>query len=265
VTERHVAFKVVRGELVDAHVTEGVKMDAAFPHVEYIRLPGTAQETTVSATKDDQNNVRTKEDARIYGNFKFMYELAKDDQNIDKVYNKLDIDDQEGMHAKLDPIINSLGLSAVINVYKNHVSVTKLNDDAVIGGLVKAELQKSLDDLGFTYIRITAVIPSGVGLSDQANRDLEAIVSENRKLDLQKVQKQVAEGAVEVTQKQAAVTVEALKALRNAGVPENKLIDAYYLQLMRDGDHVGKPFVPAPVSGGGGISMPAVSVPAAPK
>jgi hypothetical protein len=34
-------------------------------------------------------------------------------------------------------------------------------------------------------------------------------------------------------------------------VPEGQLVQAYYLQLMRDNDKIGEPFVPGPIPGTG--------------
>jgi hypothetical protein len=77
------------------------------------------------------------------------------------------------------------------------------------------------------------------------------IVSEERKKDLLDVQGQVADKAVEITGKQVAVTARALEELRKAGVPEEKLVEVYYLQLLRDNDALGKPGVPGPIPGTG--------------
>lgn len=258
VTERDAALKIVRGALVDAQVEEGVKMDALLPHVSYIRLPKFLQTTEVNASEQDAVTIRTKENARIYGNFKIKFTLNNEDKNFSNVYTELKADEIEDLF----PHIMDYTIPAAIDVYKD-VPTNAVNDDLPgIGKRVAEKLQGYLNERGYTYIHIHDVVPSGVGLSSKANDDLEAIVSEERKLDLLNVQGQVADKSIEITQKQSAVTVEALNALREAGVQEDQLIQAYYLQLMRDSDKIGTPFVPGPIPGTG---VGAVGAPATQK
>lgn len=256
VTERDAAMKIVRGALVDTQVSDGVKMDALLPHVSYIRLPKFLQTTEVNASENDAVSIRTAEDARIYGNFKIKFTIDNTDKNFPNVYTELKVDEI----SDLFPHINDYTIPAAIDVYKN-IPTTEVNDDLPgIGKQVADKLQTYLDERGYTYIKIHDVVPSGVGLSKKANDDLEAIVSENRKLQLLTVQGEVADKSVEITKKQSAVTVEALNALRESGVNEDQLIQAYYLQLMRDTDKVGTPFVPGPIPGTGVGAVP-VSLP----
>lgn len=252
VTERDAALKIVRGELVDAHVERGVKMDAIFPHVEYIRLPKFLQKVAVSARESDDVTIRTKEDARIYGVFEVHYMLENDDPNFTNIYTELKADEI----ADIEPFIRNYTIPAAIDVYKM-VPTASVNDNLTdIGNQLKKRLQDILDEHGYTYIRVKDVVPSGVGLSAKANADLESIVSENRKLDLMKVQTQVADQSLALTEKQAAVTAKAISELQKAGVPDDQLIQAYYLQLMRDNNSIGKEFVPGPVPGTGVGAVP---------
>jgi hypothetical protein len=255
VTERDAALKIVRGALVDAHVEDGVKMDALLPHVSYIRLPKFLQTTEVQASEKDAVTIRTKENARIYGNFKIKFTLDNSDKNFPNVYTELKVDEIEDLF----PHIMDYTIPAAIEVYKD-VPTNAVNDDLPgVGKRVAEKLQGYLNERGYTYIRIHDVVPSGVGLSQKANNDLEAIVSEERKLELLKVQGQVADRSLDITKKQSAVTVEALDALRKAGVNDSQLIQAYYLQLMRDTDKVGTPFVPGPIPGTGVGAVPVES------
>lgn len=257
VTERDAALKIVRGELVDAQVSRGVKMDAILPHVEYIRLPKFLQKVAVSARESDDVTIRTKEDARIYGVFEVHYMLENNDQNFQNIYTELKAD----TIADIEPFIRNYTIPAAIDVYKT-VPTASVNDNLTdIGKQLKGRLQDILDDHGYTYIRVKDVVPSGVGLSAKANSDLESIVSENRKLDLMKVQTQVAEQALALTEKQAAVTAKALEALRESGVEESQLIQAYYLQLLRDNNAIGKEFVPGPIPGTGVGAVPLQNAP----
>lgn len=252
VTERDAGLKIVRGALVEEHVSTGVKMDALLPHVEYIRLPKFVQTTTVQATEESDVTIRTKEKARIYGNFKVLFHIDNTVDDFGSIYTSLKADEIED----LIPYIRDYTVPAAIAVYRD-VETSKINDDVPgLGVKIKEELQGLLHERGYTYLVIDDVVPTGVGLSDKANNDLEAIVSEERKLDLLKVQGQVADESVAITEKQAAVTAKALEALREAGVPEDQLIQAYYLQLMRDGDAIGKEFVPGPIPGTGVGAIP---------
>ena len=135
-------------------------------------------------------------------------------------------------------------------------NLISLDEHLKTGEAIRNELQGILDKEGYTYIRVKRVIPSGVGLTDEANRQLEQIVSEERKLDLLKVQGDVADRSLAITEKQAKVTAQALQGLKEAGVPDEQLIQAYYLQILRDTGKVGQPFVPGPIPGTGVGAVP---------
>jgi hypothetical protein len=260
VTDRDAALKIVRGALVDHQVQTGVKMDALLPQVEYIILPQFLQKTSVSAEASGSVTIRTKEKARIQGTFEIHWSLDSKDENFRNIYEQLNADTIE----KIEPFIRNFAIPAAIDVYKD-VPTAELSDNLTkVGGDIAASLQRILDAEGYTYIKVKTVIPSGVGLSEKANADLEAIVSEQRRLDLLKVQQQVAEASVGVTAAQTAVTTKAFKELEEAGVPKGQLVQAYYLQLMRDGGFVGKPFVPGPIPGTGVGAVPSFE-PNAPK
>lgn len=256
ITDRNAAIKIVRGKVIDSNVGSGVKFDALLPKVEYVVLPTYRLDAVVSATEKDQVTVRTAEDARIYGTFPITFVLDKTDPNFGNIYTEQKVDGEEDITMNLSPYIARLATPAIIDIYKD-IKTTDINDDIPgIGKRIADKLQEYLNNYGFTYIKVKSVMPDGVGLSPKANADLEVIVSEQRKLDLQKVQGQVADAALELTSKQAAVTARALSELRKAGVPEDQLVQAYYLQLMRDGDHLGKPNVPGPIPGTGVGAVP---------
>ena len=247
VTEREAAIKIVRGELTNAQVTDGLKFDALLPHVEYICLPKFLQRMTVKATESDAVAVRTKEKAQVFGEFEIHYNLDNSRPEFGDIYTRLKCDEI----TDLEPFIANYALPAIIDTYRT-IPTASVNDNLTgIGKSIAAALQRTLDENGYPYIRIQDVIPSGVGLSPKANADLEQIVSEERKLDLQRVQMTVADNAIALTEKQAAVTAKALESLRAAGVPEDQLIAAYYLQLLRDSDSIGRPLVPGPIPGTG--------------
>lgn len=247
ITEREAGLKIVRGKLVDDQVIEGVYPSSLLPHVEYIQLPKFVQTSDVGATEADEVTIRTKEKARIYGNFTVMWHVDNEVEDFGRIYKRWKIDEIDD----LAPYIEKYTVPAAIDVYKT-VETSKINENVTDLGVKIAErLRDILVARGHDYIVIDDVLPSGVGLSSKANDDLEKIVSEERKLDLQKVQGQVADGAVAITEKQSAVTAKALEGLKKAGVPEGQLVQAYYLQLMRDNDKIGEPFVPGPIPGTG--------------
>lgn len=270
ITERDAAYKTVRGKLVDDDVAPGIKFSDWLPHVDYTKLPKFLQTAQVDASENSNINIRTRERARVYGQYDIMFEIENQDPNFGKIYTELKADEI----ADILPYIQKFAVPAIINVYKNVSSSTvkpaegevakedgsiSLDDHLKTGSAIKDELQKILDNEGYTYLRIKRVIPSGVGLSSEANRQLEQIVAEERKLDLLKVQGQVADESLAITAKQAKVTGEALEALRESGVPDDQLIQAYYLQLLRDGGKVGQPFVPGPIPGTGVGAVPSGS------
>ena len=266
VTERDAAYKVVRGKLVDTNLEPGLYPEDMLPHVNIVKLPKFLQSVTVQASEGSSINVRTRERARVYGNYDVMFEIDSSDKNFGNIYTELKADDI----GDIKPFIQKFAVPAIIKVYKDVSSTTvrtkaaaqeqnlspetgtiSLDDHLKTGQAITEELQQILNSQGYTYIKIKRVIPSGVGLSPEANAQLEQIVSEERKLDLLKVQGQVADAGVEITKKQSAVTAEALKELKAAGVPEDQVIQAYYLQLLRDKDKVGTPNVPGPIPGTG--------------
>jgi len=261
ITERESALKINRGKVVDAHVEPGVKMDSILPHVEYVRIPKWQMEAVVRATEQDQQTVRTSENARIYGNYTIAFEIDGTHPNFGNIYSKLKVDDESDIPIVLNPKIEALGIAAVISVYRKIPTADIDNDNIAVGKNITTALQAALEEYELGYVKILNVMPSGVGLSDKANADLEQIVSEQRKLDLQKVQGEVATAALELTAKQSAVTAKALEELKKAGVPESQLMQAYYLQLLRDNDKIGVPFVPGPIPGTGVGAAPAAPAP----
>ena len=275
VSERDAAYKTVRGELVATNLEPGLYPSNMLPHVKVTTLPKFLQSVTVHAGEDSPINVRTKERARVYGDYDVMFELDDSDKNFGNIYTELKADEIND----IKPFIEKFAVPAIIKIYKDVTSssdktkdkdqvveteshltkssgVISMDDHLSTGEAIAEELQKILDEQGYTYIRIKRVIPSGVGLSPEANAQLEQIVAEERKLELLKVQEQVADAAVSVTKKQSAVTTEAIKGLKDAGIPESELVQAYYLQLMRDLGKVGTPFVPGPIPGTGVGAVP---------
>lgn len=259
VTDRDAAIKIVNGRVTDANVERGKKLDALLPQIWYVTLSGTQRETVISATEKDAQTVRTAENARIYGTYTVAWRFNKEDRNFGNVYTQLKIDEEEEVKGTLDPKIAALGISAIIEI-SSKIKTAEINSDIPgTGQRIARELQDNLNALGYTYIQVMNVIPSGVGLSRKANQDLEALVSEQRKLDLQRAQGQTAEAALDVSRKQSAVTAAALEELRKQGVPEDQLLGAYYLQLMRDNDKIGIPGVPGPIPGTGVGMIPTPS------
>lgn len=242
ITDRDVAFKINRGKLVDPHVSSGVKMDALLPHISYVKLPGYLQEVVISARENDPTNIRTKEETRIYGEFKVKYEINRHDKNIANLYTDLNVDDIED----LTPTIEAYVTPAIIDAY-NDVPAADINKNILkIGQEATVLAQKNFNDRNLSYITIRDVVPTGTGLSAQANADLEKIVSENRKKEMLVIQEQVAEQSRTVTEKQTQVTIDAIKKLRESGMSTTEATNAYHLQLMRDNNMIGTPGVLPP-------------------
>lgn len=247
VRDNEAALKIVRGELVNASVNTGVKMDAWLPHVEYVELPKFLQTTTVSASEGMDVSIRTKEDVRIYGEFIVKFKIDSEDPNFGLIYTDLKAESIKDIY---DDIAN-YAIPAAIDVY-SEIEAQNVNKNLTeIGSKVAARLQEILDDRNYSYIRIEDVVPTGMGLSAEANADLEKIVSERRKLELLEIQGEVADAAIAITEKQTFVTLEALKKLEEAGVPKEDLAQLYYIQLLRDAGKIGTPFVEVSIDGDG--------------
>lgn len=270
VRDYHAAYKTVRGKLADADVEPGLKLDDWLPQVEYVTLPAYLQSASVSATENSNINVRTLERARVYGEFDIQFTLDRKDPNFGNIYTELKADEIED----IIPYIEKLAVPAIIDTYRDvttgrskvatpediapdQVRQLSLDEHLEIGSRIAQRLQTVLDTEGYSYIKIKRVIPSGVGLSPEANAQLEKIVAEERKLDLLKVQGQVADQSIAISEKQSSVTAKALQALRDGGVPEDQLMPAYYLQLLRDAGKIGEPNVPGPIPGTGIGALPA--------
>lgn len=247
ITEREAALRISQGRLTNSDVEPGVKTDAWRPGVSYIRLPTTLQKTTVRAGKDDPVTIRAQENSRIYGSFEVHFTVDKHDKNFGKIYTELKVDDI----TEVKPFINNYVAPAAIDVYQT-IPVLDVNKNIpAIGAKIKNKLQGYLNDRGYTYIRILDVIPSGVGLSKDANDMLEQIVKEERKKTLLTTQGQVADMAKEITDKQTTVSLEAINKMKAAGLTGDQAIELYYMQLLHVNDQLGKPNVAGVIPGTG--------------
>jgi len=247
VTEQQAAIRISQGRLTNADVQPGVLMDNWIPGVHYLRLPTTLQKTSVSARREDATTLRAKENSRIYGTFEVHFTINKHDKNFGKAYSELKVDNIDD----IKPFINNYVLPAAIDVYQT-IPVLEINQDhPKVGADIRNKLQGYLDTRGFTYIRILDVIPSGVGLSQEANDMLEQIVKEERKKALLTTQGQVADMAKDITAKQTSVTIEAINRLKAAGMTGDQAVQLYYMQLLHVNDSLGKEGVPGPIPGTG--------------
>ena len=253
VNQQQTAIQIVNGKVTNSNVGPGVKLDNWFIGHHYIVLPTTLQITEVDAGKDSQVTLRTKENSRIYAKFQVHFELNKDDPNFKKIYTELKIDNVEN----IKPFINNYVVPAATEAY-NQVSYLDINTKQpdIAKSIVK-NLQDLLDQKGYTYIKIMDVIPSGVGLSDDANKQLEQIVQEQRKKTLLDVQGEVAVQEQNITNKQTQVTVDAINKLKAEGnMTTEEAIQLYYTQLLHVNDQLGQPFVPGPIPGTGVGAVP---------
>ncbi len=252
VTQQEAAMRISQGQLTDAHVQPGVKMDWWRPGVHYLTLPTTLEKTSVHAGDTDAVTIRTKENSRIYGNFEVHFRIDNNDKNFDKAYTELKVNSIED----IKPFINNYVIPAAIDVYQQIPVLDVNKNQPKIGNDIKTKLQGYLDDHGYTYIRILDVIPSGVGLSKDANDMLEQIVKEERKKTLLETQGQVADMAKAITDKQTEVSLEAINRFKAAGLTGQEAVELYYLQLLHVNDQLGRPNVPGPIPGTGVGAVP---------
>lgn len=255
VSEQEAAYKVVHGELVETNLKPGVYLSELLPHVQIEGLSKSLQSVTVLAGEDSGINLRTQERARVYGNYDVMFEIDGSDKNFGDVYTELKADEIEDIM----PYVQKFAVPAIIEVYK-HVALSpsrvtpaanaessgeqdslaasgspiSLDDHLRTGNAIAEELQKILDQQGYTYIKIQRVIASGVELSPEAKAQLELIVAEERKLELSRLEIQVADAAIELSAKQSAANAPVLKGLNDAELGPDPIASAYYRQLERD-------------------------------
>ena len=209
-------------------------------------MPAYLQETVIQAQQNDPTTIRSKEETRIYGNFAVKWEIDRNDPNIGNMYTDLNVDEIKD----LEPTIIGYTTPAIIDTYEQ-IAASNINDDILKVGLAAAEAaQRNFDARNMTYIKIRDVVPSGTGLSPEANADLERIVSENRKKEMVKIQEQVAEDSRKAVELQTQLTIDALKQFRAAGFSEKTAIEAYQLQLLRDNNQLGTPGILPPTLGG---------------
>jgi hypothetical protein len=248
VNQQQAAIQIVNGKVKNPDAGPGVKLDNWFIGHKYIVLPTTLQVTNVDAGKDSQVTLRTKENSRIYANFQVHFELNKKDPNFKKIYTELKIDHIDN----IKPFINNYVVPAATKAYHD-VSYLDINTkQPEIAGNIVTNLQTLLDKKGYSYIKIVDVIPSGVGLSDEANSQLEQIVKEQRKKTLLEVQGQVADLAQNITRKQTNVSLDAINKLKQQGhMTTQEAIEVYYMQLLHVNDQLGQPNVPGPIPGTG--------------
>lgn len=245
VKDNEAAIKVVAGRVVDTNVETGVYLDSLLPKTSYKKYPTTLQTKTVTAQEGSSLTIRTSEKARIYGEFKVKYNIDKADPNFASIYTLQKAESLED----IEDDISDYTIPAAIEVYKE-IKTANVNDNlTVIGQDVAKKLQEILNQRGFSYIKIADVVPTGMGLSDKANSDLEQIVSEERKIQLLEAQDRTAKKAAEIIGAQTAVTVAAIKDLRAAGVPDSQLAQVFCLQTYRDSSKIGEPFAAGCIAG----------------
>ncbi len=245
VKDNEAAVKIVAGKVVDTNVQTGVYMDSLLPKTSYKKYPTTLQTTTVAAQEGSSLTIRTQEKARIYGEFKVKYNIDKTDANFASIYTLQKADSL----ADIEDDIADYTIPAAIDVYKE-IKTANVNDNLTdIGQMVAKKLQAILVDRGFSYIKIVDVVPTGMGLSEKANNDLEQIVSEEKKIQLLEAQARTAKKAAEIIGDQTKVTVTAIQALKAAGVPDNQLAQVFCLQTYRDSSKIGEPFAAGCIAG----------------
>jgi hypothetical protein len=169
VNESHAALKVVWGELVSTQVDHGLKMDAVLPFVDYILLPKSLQKMTVATQPNDYVTVRTKDNSLVCGKFEIHYALDGSHPSFGDIYARLKCNDI----TDIEPFINNYALPAIIDTYRV-VPTAAVNDKLTeIGKTIAEQLQRTLEERGYPYIRIQDVIPSGVWLSPEVNDHFE--------------------------------------------------------------------------------------------
>jgi hypothetical protein len=248
VTERDASMRIVRGELVDSFVEPGVKWDAVLPHVEYIHLTRSYNETEIVVNEKSQQVIRLDNDSQIYAAFATTYFLDNTDPKFGDIFTLLRVDNVDEMQTALSPKINNLVLTAAIDVYKT-IPYESMNKDLDIGKKIKALVEEGLADQGLGYVKIQVVMPKGVSLTPKANEDLEKIISERRKLELLDAQNAVALKSEEVALNQTKGPIAAMNAYKKElDLNGEEALQAYFTQLTHANGKVGNAGVLFPSS-----------------
>ena len=235
VNENEIGMRIVRGALVDESVDTGVKMDAILPHVQYNQFTRTLTTGEVRATQEDDVTIRTSDKLRVYGGFRFKFLVDDTHEDWDRAWTFLKANSTEDM---IDDIGDYL-MPAAIDVYGD-IAGDNINDDLIaVGETIRERAQATLDSKGLGFIKMQDVIPTGMGLSDEADSLIEQQATESRRLSIDATRRELAAQQAETIVDQTAVTVNAISALVEAGLDADQALYALCLQQNRDGDVLG--------------------------
>lgn len=230
VNENEIGMKIVRGALIDDSVPTGVYPSALLPHVSYNQFTRTLTTGEVVATQDFDVTIRTDDKLRVFGGFKFKFLLDDKDANWERAYTFLKASDEGDM---LDDIGDYL-MPAAIDVYSTIPSDNINSNLIAIGERIRLTAQETLDQKGLSFIKLQDVIPTGMGLSPEADGLIEQQATESRKLSIDTTRRELANQQKATIVDQAAVSVNALKAFVESGLSSDQALYALCLQQNRD-------------------------------
>lgn len=243
VNENEIGMKIVRGALVDESVPTGLYPSALLPHVKINQFTRTLTTGEVQATQESDVTIRTNDKLRVFGGFKFKFLLEDKDPNWNRAFTFLKASDEGDM---LDDIGDYL-MPAAIDVYSTIPSDNINTDLIAIGERIRVAAQETLNEKGLTFIQLQDVIPTGMGLSPEADKLIEEQATESRRLSIDNTRRELANQQKQTILDQAEVTNNALTAFKDAGLTSAQALYALCLQQQRDADVVGQasPCIPA--------------------
>ena len=233
VYENEIGMKIVKGAIVDDSLESGVYMSALLPKTEIREFTRTLVTGTVHATPEDDATMRTADKLRVYGGFRFKFQLDDTHPDWRNAFHKLKANNADDM---IDDIGDYL-MPAAIDVYSN-ISSDDINANLTTAGgtgdRIKIATQETLDARDLGFIKLLDVIPTGMGLSPEADSLIEEQATESRKLSIDLTRRELAAQQKETIVDQAAVTVNALNAFMESGLSSDQALYALCLQQQRD-------------------------------
>jgi hypothetical protein len=240
VTDREVAIKTTWGK-VDGEFVKPEEKGLVWynPFASQIhKYPLWMQSVTIAA---DDANLRTKDNQRIVGSVDYQFQIDPSRAPIRVMFD--DFHDNVGL------ILHQLGKSSAVEVFGKQSAIDLAANVDQVREQLKEDFQSLLDKQKLPFL-ITSVAMSGIGLSDESNRKLEALMLEQQRSRVLDMRLMNAEKEKGVAEKETAVTVAALAELKRAGVPDADILGAYCLQLAEKEKRVNEPFAPGCLGGG---------------
>ncbi len=200
--------------------------------------------------KANEANLRTSDNQQVIGAIDVQFQIDPAAGKTSVLYTTFNND--------YHTFIQQLAKDAAVRVFGRQSSINLTSSIGDITDLIRTELQNQLKEKNMP-VTVVNIISNGVGLSEESNRKLEDVMLEQQRTRVLELRSSNAEKAKDVVRKETEVTAAAIKALRDAGVPQEQIPSMLCLQMADKANEVNKPLSPGCL--GGSAARVAVNVP----